>query len=159
MVVRIRHFVRLPVNRHAQLEVYGLAQRFEYWIVLRVWHDSGGSVTMSIGPAAQTAPGLVLDGLPGEGVMVGSVGMSLGGAVVTAAGPTVNTNGVVEWGVRTVIPLILLAIGITIIAGARKGRMAENANTVTNILIGAAVIGGAGLIFAFATQLVQLLLG
>lgn len=82
-----------------------------------------------------------------------------GVARLAATGPTVNTNGVVAWGVKTVIPLILLAIGITIIAGARKGRMAENANTVTNILIGAAVIGGAGLIFAFATQLVQLLLG
>lgn len=91
--------------------------------------------------------------------MAGSNGVSLGGAVAAATGPTVNTNGVVEWGVRTVIPLILLAIGVTIIAGARKGRMAENANIVTNILIGAAVIGGAGLIFAFATQLVQLLLG
>ena len=91
--------------------------------------------------------------------MAVSIGVSLGSAVSAATGPTVNTNGVVEWGVRTVIPLILLAIGVTIIAGARKGRMAENANTVTNILIGAAVIGGAGLIFAFATQLVQLLLG
>lgn len=96
--------------------------------------------------------------------MAGSIVVSAAASVegvVRFAGtePTVNTNGVVAWGVKTVIPLILLAIGITIIAGARKGRMAENANTVTNILIGAAVIGGAGLIFAFATQLVQLLLG
>lgn len=92
--------------------------------------------------------------------MTGSIEASVESARwLAAAGPAVNTNGVVAWGVRTVIPLILLAIGITIIAGARKGRMAENANTVTNILIGAAVIGGAGLIFAFATQLVTLLLG
>jgi hypothetical protein len=94
------------------------------------------------------------------GSIVTSAATSVEGvAHLAATGPTVNTNGVVAWGVKTVIPLILLAIGITIIAGARKGRMAENANTVTNILIGAAVIGGAGLIFAFATQLVQLLLG
>lgn len=96
--------------------------------------------------------------------MAGSIATSVAASVegvarFAATGPTVNTNGVVAWGVKTVIPLILLAIGITIIAGARKGRMAENANTVTNILIGAAVIGGAGLIFAFATQLVTLLLG
>ena len=91
--------------------------------------------------------------------MAGSVEATVGSVMWSAAGPTVNTNGVVEWGVKTIIPLILLAIGITIIAGARKGRMAENANTLTNILIGAAVIGGAGLIFAFATQVVQLLLG
>jgi hypothetical protein len=94
------------------------------------------------------------------GSIVATVAASVEGVRRFAeTGPTVNTNGVVAWGVKTVIPLILLAIGITIIAGARKGRMAENANTVTNILIGAAVIGGAGLIFAFATQLVQLLLG
>jgi hypothetical protein len=92
--------------------------------------------------------------------MADSVAASVVSVVrLATTGPAVNTNGVVAWGVKTVIPLILLAIGITIIAGARKGRMAENANTVTNILIGAAVIGGAGLIFAFATQLVTLLLG
>lgn len=92
--------------------------------------------------------------------MAGSIGATVGSVVRFAAGgPTVNTSGVVAWGVKTVIPLILLAIGIAIIAGARKGRMAENANTVTNIVVGAAVIGGAGLIFAFATELVTLLLG
>jgi hypothetical protein len=92
--------------------------------------------------------------------MVGSIVAAVDGSLRAATtDPTVNTSGVVAWGVKTIIPLILLAIGIAIIAGARKGRMAENANTVTNILIGAAVIGGAGLIFAFATQLVTMLLG
>lgn len=115
---------------------------------------------MGIGPERRRASGFVREGLPGEGVMMGSIEVSVVEVVRFAGtGPTVNTNGVVAWGVKTIIPLVLLAIGLTIIAGARKGRMAENANTVTNILVGAAVIGGAGLIFAFASQLVTLLLG
>jgi hypothetical protein len=91
--------------------------------------------------------------------MAGSIETSFGGVLHAAAGPTVNTNGVVEWGVKNVIPLLLLVIGISIIASARKGRMAENANTLTNVVIGSAVIGGAALVFAFATQLVELFLG
>jgi len=85
--------------------------------------------------------------------------VSIESAVLAAAGPTVNTNGVVEWGVKNVIPIILLVIGISIIASARKGRMSENANTLTNVVIGSAVIGGAALIFAFAGQMATLLIG
>jgi hypothetical protein len=91
--------------------------------------------------------------------MVGAIQASVEGVVNAATGPTVNTNGVVEWGVKNIIPLILLVIGISIIASARKGRMAENANTLTNVVVGSAVIGGAALVFAFATQLVELFLG
>jgi hypothetical protein len=94
-------------------------------------------------------------GLPGEGVMA----VSVEGAVLAAAGPTVNTNGVVDWGVKNIIPIILLVIGISIIASARKGRMSENANTLTNVVIGAAVIGGAALLYGFASQLTTLFLG
>jgi len=88
-----------------------------------------------------------------------SLATSIEGAVRAATGPTVNTNGVVEWGVKNIIPLILLIIGISIIASARKGRMSENANTLTNVVIGSAVIGSAALLFAFATSLSTLLFG
>lgn len=91
--------------------------------------------------------------------MAGSVQGSVASAVRAAAGPSVNTNGVVEWGVKNVIPLILLVIGISIIASARKGRMSENANTLTNVVIGSAVIGSAALLFAFATSLSNLFFG
>jgi len=84
---------------------------------------------------------------------------ALEGAVRAAAGPTVNTTGVVEWGVKNILPLILLIIGISIIASARKGRMSENANTLTNVVIGSAVIGSAALLFAFATSLSNLFFG
>jgi hypothetical protein len=116
-------------------------------------------MTTSIGPGRTCAPGFVLDGLPGEGVMAVSIEASVAGVVRAAGGPTVNTNGVVEWGVKNIIPLLLLIIGISIIASARKGRMSENANTLTNVVIGSAVIGSAALLFAFATSLSNLLFG
>jgi cytochrome c-type biogenesis protein CcmH/NrfF len=64
--------------------------------------------------------------------------------------PRINSNGIVEWGVKNIIPIVLLFIGIGIIAGARRGRMSENAMTITNVLLGCVLIAGAGLFFAFA---------
>ena len=91
--------------------------------------------------------------------MAVSVAGSVAGQVRAAAGPSVNTSGVVEWGVKNIIPLILLIIGISIIASARKGRMSENANTLTNVVLGSAVIGGAALLYGFASQLTTLFFG
>jgi len=80
-------------------------------------------------------------------------------ATLAAAGPTINTNGVVAWGVKNVIPLILLVIGIGIIASARRGRISDNANTVTNIVLGSGVIAGAALLYGFAGALTNLVFG
>jgi hypothetical protein len=74
-----------------------------------------------------------------------------------AADPRINSTGVVQWVVRNLIPLILLIVGIGIIASARKGKLSDNANTLTNVLIGMCVIAGAGLIFGFAGQLTSLI--
>lgn len=71
--------------------------------------------------------------------------------------PTFNSSGIVEWVVRAIIPLLLLAVGLGIIASARKGRLSDNANTVTNVLIGLSVIAGAGLLFGFAQQITDLM--
>ena len=73
-------------------------------------------------------------------------------SVITAA-PDINSDGIVEWGVRNIIPIVLLVIGIAIIAGARKGQMSQNAMTVTNVLLGCVVIAGAGLFFGFADNI------
>lgn len=82
-------------------------------------------------------------------------------AVVLAAaeseGPTLNSTGLVEWVVRAIIPLVLLAIGIGIIASARRGKLSDNANTLTNVFIGLSVIAGAGLMFGFAQQITDLM--
>jgi hypothetical protein len=76
-----------------------------------------------------------------------------------SAGPDLNSNGVVEWGVKNIIPLVLLIIGIGIIASARKGRISDNANTLTNVILGMGVIAGAALIYGFAGTLTGVIFG
>ena len=78
---------------------------------------------------------------------------------VHRAGPSLNSSGVVEWGVRNIIPLVLLVIGIGIIASARKGRISDNANTLTNVLLGMGLIAGAAVLYGFASQLTDLVFG
>ena len=72
--------------------------------------------------------------------------------VITAA-PEINSDGIVEWGVRNIIPIVLLFIGIGIIASARKGQMSQNALTVTNVLLGCVVIAGAALFYGFGDNI------
>jgi hypothetical protein len=72
---------------------------------------------------------------------------------VVRMAPEFNSDGIVQWGVRNIIPLLMLFIGIGIIASARKGQMSENAMTVTNILLGCTVIAGAALFYAFADNI------
>ncbi|MGH3382970.1 MAG: hypothetical protein ACRDO1_00175 [Nocardioidaceae bacterium] len=73
--------------------------------------------------------------------------------MIVAAAPDINSDGMVEWGVRNIIPIVLLVIGIGIIAGARKGQMSQNALTLTNVLLGCGVIAGATVIYAFADSI------
>jgi predicted MFS family arabinose efflux permease len=80
-------------------------------------------------------------------------------AFVAGDGPNINSNGVVEWGVKNIIPIVLLVIGIGIIASARKGRISDNANTLTNVILGMGVIAGAALLYGFAGQLTDLVFG
>lgn len=75
----------------------------------------------------------------------------LGHVVVLA--PDFNSDGIVEWGVRNIIPIVLLVVGLGIIASARKGQMSQNALTITNIMLGCVVIAGAGLFYAFADNI------
>ena len=58
--------------------------------------------------------------------------------------PNFNSDGIVEWGVKNIIPIVLLVVGIGIIASARKGQMSQNAMTITNVMLGCIVIAGAG---------------
>jgi predicted branched-subunit amino acid permease len=73
-------------------------------------------------------------------------------AIVVAA-PDINSDGIVEWGVKNIIPIVLLFIGIAIIAGARKGQMSQNAMTITNVLLGCVVIAGAAFFYSFADNI------
>ena len=74
-------------------------------------------------------------------------------AQVLTAAPDINSDGVVAWGVRNIIPIVLLVIGIGIISGSRKGQMSQNAMTITNVMLGCVVIAGAGLFFGFADNI------
>ncbi len=64
--------------------------------------------------------------------------------------PKFNSDGIVAWGVKNLIPILLLFIGIGIIAGARKGQMSQNAMTITNVMLGCMLIAGAALFYGFA---------
>ena len=79
--------------------------------------------------------------------------MSNAFAEIIIAAPDINSDGIVAWGVRNLIPIILLVIGISIIAGSRKGQMSQNAMTITNVILGCVVIAGAGLFFGFADNI------
>lgn len=71
-------------------------------------------------------------------------------AQIAALEPRINSDGIVTWGVKNVIPIVMLFIGIGIIASARKGQMSQNAMTITNVLLGCVVIAGAALFYGFA---------
>jgi hypothetical protein len=73
--------------------------------------------------------------------------------VAVAAAPNLNSDGIVAWGVKNIIPIVLLVIGIGIIASSRKGQMSQNAMTITNVMLGCVVIAGAGLFFGFADNI------
>ena len=79
--------------------------------------------------------------------------MSNAFAEIIIAAPDINSDGIVAWGVRNIIPIVLLVIGISIIAGSRKGQMSQNAMTITNVVLGCVVIAGAGLFFGFADNI------
>ena len=73
--------------------------------------------------------------------------------VIMAAGPSINSDGIVAWAVRNIIPIILLVVGISIIAGSRKGQMSQNALTITNVMLGLVVIAGAAFFYGFADNI------
>ena len=80
-------------------------------------------------------------------------------AQVVVMAPEFNSDGIVSWGVRNIIPLILLFVGIGIIASARKGQMSQNAMTLTNVLLGCVVIAGAALFYGFADSIASFAFG
>ena len=74
-------------------------------------------------------------------------------SVLIVLEPKFNSDGIVQWGVRNLIPILLLFVGIGIIAGARKGQMSQNAMTITNVLLGCMLIAGAALFYGFADNI------
>jgi hypothetical protein len=92
-------------------------------------------------------------------MLISAASAAAGRFVAADGGPALNTSGVVEWGVKNIIPILLLVIGISIIASARKGRLSDNANTLTNVMLGCGVIAGAAVLYGFAGSLTRLIFG
>jgi hypothetical protein len=88
-----------------------------------------------------------------------SVPSAVSSLLAANTGPNLDANGVVTWGVKNLIPLVLLVIGLGIIASARKGKISDNANTLTNVVLGMGVIAGASVLYVFAGQLTDLVFG
>lgn len=71
---------------------------------------------------------------------------------------TLNTDGIVEAGVRLIVPILCLVIGIGIIASSRKGRVSDAASTMTLVLIGLVVIAAGPILYSFADELTGIII-
>lgn len=79
---------------------------------------------------------------------------------LAAEGPTINTQGVITWTLRVIIPLIVLFIVIKMIASASKANQtAQNTTTVVNVFLGLFLLAAVGFLAAFAKDLVALVFG
>lgn len=74
-------------------------------------------------------------------------------------GPNLNTTGLVGWGVKNLIPLLLLGIGLLMIAGAKRGKFSDNARVLSNVLLGGVIIAGSAAIYTLASGISNLALG
>lgn len=78
---------------------------------------------------------------------------------VLAAEPSVNTEGVVAWVVKYIVPLLFAFAAVVIMSRAHQGRTRENAVVAVNLFLGIILIAAAGTMFAFGSDLVDLVLG
>lgn len=78
---------------------------------------------------------------------------------ILAAEPTVNTQGVVSWVVQYIVPLLFAFAAVVIMSRAHQGRTRENAVVAVNLFLGIILIAAAGTMFAFGSDLVDLVLG
>lgn len=72
--------------------------------------------------------------------------------IVAAAG--INTDGIINFIAQAIVPVILAILGVAIMAGAKRGRISEGANTITIVMMGAVLLLGAGAFMQFGDNLV-----
>lgn len=70
--------------------------------------------------------------------------------MVVVAQPTINTQGIIGWFLRVIVPLIALFIVAGILMGAKRGQYREEANKIVIFIIGIAFLVGIGAIVAFS---------
>lgn len=77
--------------------------------------------------------------------------------MVPAKKGELNTDGLVKWVVKYIVPIVVAAIGVGILTRSSKGETGKNVITVGNMLVGIMVIAGGALLFAFGSNLVNVL--
>jgi hypothetical protein len=80
-------------------------------------------------------------------------------AAAVLAEPQLNTNGIVTFVVKAIVPIIFVLAAVLIMSRAHKGQTAQNVSVVGNLLIGVVLLAGAGAFVAFGGQLVTLFFG
>ncbi|MEN3356110.1 MAG: hypothetical protein V7637_92 [Mycobacteriales bacterium] len=78
---------------------------------------------------------------------------------VLAAEPTINTQGLVAWIVKYIVPLIFAFVAVIIMSRAHQGRTRENAVVAVNLFLGVLLLASGGALFVFGQGLVDLILG
>ena len=78
---------------------------------------------------------------------------------VLAAEPTINTQGVITWIVKYIVPLLFAFAAVVIMSRAHQGRTRENAVVAVNLFLGIIVIAAGGSLFLFVQSVVDLILG
>ena len=78
------------------------------------------------------------------------------GQMVALAPMIFDTSKLTGWVMESVVPLLLLWIGITIILHARKGQLREVAGITAGTVAGIFVMVGAGVFVAFGQKIADL---
>lgn len=71
--------------------------------------------------------------------------------------PTINTEGVTTFIATKITPILLAALGVIFISRAGKGEMSRVLTSSAIAIIGLAFIAGAGALFLFGENLVNLI--
>jgi hypothetical protein len=73
--------------------------------------------------------------------------------------PAINTDGIINFIITKIVPILLAVIGIIFISRAGKGEMSRVLTSSAIVFIGIAFIAGGLTMFAFSRALVNLILG
>jgi hypothetical protein len=82
-----------------------------------------------------------------------------------AAAPTpapkagINTDGIIGFFVKNIVPILLALLGIIFIGRASKGEISKVMTSSAIAIVGLAFIAGAGALFFFGEYIVKLIFG
>jgi hypothetical protein len=79
--------------------------------------------------------------------------------LATAIPLAFNSQGLADFLISKILPLILVFIGIGIVAVSRKGNMSQVMTTLIIAVVGLVFIGGAGALVAFGDEIAGIAFG